>query len=439
MGRRRELAELTELLDDRRLVTIVGPGGCGKTRLAIETLVALDTATSDAVGWVDLAPVSDPGRVAEAAAEALGVLVGPGVEPHAALTSGLRDHRGVICFDNCEHVLSTSGEVIERLLEACPELSVLATSRERLALVGETLWQVPSMAADEVVELFAERAGAVRTNFTVDDRNRQAVDTVCRRLDGIPLAVELAAAWVRILTPAQIAAALDDRFRLLVGGPSRQIPRQQTLAASVEWSYGLLREPARMLLRRLSVFSGGFTLDAAEGVCSDDALPGVDVLDALGRLVDTSIVVVGDRAGAAHYHLPETLRQYAAERLDEAGESSRLRDRHLEHFLALAERSVEAFDHGDQDEARVALEADQDNLRAALEWGLSSTHRHVEGRRLAAALARWWFVRGHAGEAIESLRRAIDVAPDDTDRAADRPVRRAGPDGRASRPHDPAA
>ena len=414
VGRRAELAELTELLGDRRLVTIVGPGGCGKTRLAIETLAALDGSTSDAVGWVDLAPVSDPGRVAEAAAEALGVLVGPGVDPSTALISGLRDHRGVICFDNCEHVLPTCGEVVEGLLEACPEISVLTTSRERLAVVGETLWQVPSMAADEVVELFAERARAVRTDFAVDDRNRDAVHTVCGRLDGIPLAVELAAAWVRILTPAQIATALDDRFRLLTGGGRTVLPRQQTLAASVEWSYGLLREPARTLLRRLSVFSGGFTLDAAEAVCSDDTLPGMDVLDALGRLVDTSIVVVGDRAGdAARFHLPETLRQFAAERLDEAGESSRLSDRHLEHFLAIAERSIEAFDHGDQDEARHVLEIDQDNLRAALTWALSSPHRHVEGRRLAATLARWWFVRGDAADGIDSLRRALDAAPDD--------------------------
>ena len=412
IGRRAELVDLVELVGRQRLVTIVGPGGCGKTRLAIETLSAV-RSSGGSVGWVDLAPVSDAGRVAEVAATAFGVPVGPGAGPTGALVAMLRDQQCVIAFDNCEHVLPACADLIERLLEACPGVVVLATSRERLAVAAEAVWRVPSMADNDVVELFAERARAVRNDFVVDDANSEAVQMVCQRLDGIPLAVELAAAWVRILTPSQIAAALDDRFRLLVATPSRRVPRQQTLAASVEWSYGLLREPARVLLRRLAVFAGGFTIASAEAVCSDELLPVAGILDAMSRLVDTSIVVVGERGGEARFQLPETIRQFATDRIVDADEWSAMRDRHLDHVLAVSEQLAELFDHGNQDEARRAFDADYDNVLAALEWGLADSLRHVKGRRVAAAMVRHWFVHAAAGHGISMIERAIAAAPDD--------------------------
>ncbi|MPY92624.1 MAG: LuxR family transcriptional regulator [Acidimicrobiia bacterium] len=411
IGRRAQVDELAGLVGDRRLVTVTGAGGCGKTRLAVEVLSASRDSWSDGVGWVDLSSVADPSRVGDVAAAALGVLVGPVSDPGPALSGGLSGRHLLVGFDNCEHVLDDCGELVEHLLRSCPELSVLATSREPLGVAGETVWRVPSMDERDVTALFVERAQAARSAFVADAANEEAIRTLCRRLDNIPLAVELAAAWARILAPTQIAAALDDRFRLLVGGPRRAIARQQTLIASVEWSYGLLRGDARTLLRRVAVFSGGFTLEDAEAVCSDEELALNAVLPALGRLVDTSIVVVEERAGAARYRLPETIRDYAADRLAEAGETARLRDRHLAHFLAVAETAAATLEHGDQDEVLGGLEPQHDNLRAALDWGLDAEPGH--GRRLAAAMVRPWFLRGHTREAIDALRRAVDLAPED--------------------------
>lgn len=270
VGRRDQVAELAGLVEDRRLVTITGAGGCGKTRLAVEVLTALSERWLDGVGWIDLSAVADASRVGDVAAAALGVLVDPASDADAALTGALRDRQLLIGVDNCEHLLDACGELIEHLARSCPGVSVLATSREPLGVAGETVWRAPSMVEREVVALFVERAQAARADFVADDATVDAVRTVCRRLDGIPLAVELAAAWVRMLTPAQIAVALDDRFQLLVGGPRRGIARQQTLIASVEWSYGLLRDDARTMMRRLAVFSGGFDLPAASAVCSDE-------------------------------------------------------------------------------------------------------------------------------------------------------------------------
>ncbi len=265
VGRGRELAIVEGLLGSHQLVTLTGSGGCGKTRLAMQAAAGLADRWPDGVWWVDLGPVTDPTRVAELVAASTRVMVEPAGGPLRALTVHLRDSRLLICLDNCEHVVDPTAEVVDALLRSCPEVSVLATSREPLGVAGETVWRVPSMVEAEAVRLFADRANHVVPGFVVDDGNRDAVHTVCQRLDGIPLAVELAAAWVRALTPAQIAAGLDDRFRLLAGGPRGVTARQQTLEASVEWSYDLLDEADRRLFRQLSVFSGGFTLDAARG------------------------------------------------------------------------------------------------------------------------------------------------------------------------------
>jgi predicted ATPase/DNA-binding CsgD family transcriptional regulator len=410
VGRGRELAIVEELLGSHQLVTLTGSGGCGKTRLAMQAAAGQADRWPDGVWWVDLGPVADPTRVAELVASSTRVMVEPAGGPLRALTVHLRDRRLLICLDNCEHVVDPTAELVDALLRSCPEVSVLATSREPLGVAGETVWRVPSMVESEAVRLFADRANHVLPGFVVDDGNGDAVHTVCQRLDGIPLAVELAAAWVRALTPAQIAAGLDDRFRLLAGGPRGVTARQQTLEASVEWSYDLLDDADRKLFRQLSVFSGGFTLDAAHAVCAGPG--GDDVLVPLRRLVDKSLVLADQDGGQARYRLLETIRQYARDRLRETGDAAACRDRHLDHFLALAEEAEPELYLPDQDAWLARLEAEHDNLRAALVWGLSSA-QPARGRRLAAALPRLWILHGHAHEGIEHVKRALALAPDD--------------------------
>lgn len=389
-------------------MTIAGAGGCGKTRLALEALAGTAGSWTGGSCWVDLGPVTDPDRVAEVTAAAAGVLVDQAVGPVRALVLRFRDRHMVVCLDNCEHLLDACGELVEVLLANCPDVTVLATSREPLGVVG--VWRVSSMAEGDAMDLFADRARWVRPEYLTNQSNQEPVRTICRRLDGIPLALELAAARVGLLTPSQIATALDDRFRLLVGAWRGIVPRQQTLAASVDWSHGLLRDDARTLLRRLSVFSGGFTLESAQAVCPGERLARDQVLAALARLVNASIVVVGERDGISRYRLPETIRAYTGSRLDEAGETTVVRDRHLDHFLEVAELAAAALNHEDQDEVLAGLEAEHDNLRAALEWGLSSPEPG-RARRLAVALLRLWFLHGHAHECIQYLQRAVALAP----------------------------
>jgi DNA-binding CsgD family transcriptional regulator/tetratricopeptide (TPR) repeat protein len=279
-------------------------------------------------------------------------------------------------------------------------------------VAGETVWRVRSLHEDEAVALFVDRASQARPWFTLDATNEGAVRTLCRRLDGVPLAVELAAAWLRTLTPAQIAAGLDDRFALLVRGRRGAAGRQQTLAASMDWSHDLLDETDRIVFRRLAVLTGGFTLDGARAVCASGPVTEPDVLPALGRLVDKSLVVVEEREAEARYRLLETVRQYAGDKLNVAGERSAARDRHLDHFLTQAEMAEPEMEGADQDTWLARLEADHDNLRAALDWGLAQPETD-RGRRLAAALVWLWFKHGHGQEGLDFLQRAIELAPDD--------------------------
>jgi predicted ATPase/class 3 adenylate cyclase/DNA-binding CsgD family transcriptional regulator len=412
VGRGDEMVEVERLLTRERLVTLSGSGGCGKTRLAVQAAAGLADGWPDGVWWVDLGPVRDPGLVAELTASTLRVLVDPGAGPLRTLTQQLRARRLLLCLDNCEHLLDASAALTDSLLRACPQVSVLTTSREPLGLPGEMVWRVPPLNDDEAVRLFADRAVQVRPEFAVDDTNEVSVRTVCRRIDGIPLAIELAAAWVRALSPAQIAAGLDQRFRLLVGAPRGVIHRQHTLAASVDWSHDLLDEVDKALFRRLGVFTGDFSLDAVRMICAGEGLDEDEVLEALGRLVDKSLVLVGDHGGEARYRLLETVRQYAYDRLQVAGETAATRDRHLDCFLALAEEAEPQLERADQDAWLARLETEHDNLRAALEWGLSAADPE-RGRRLAAALPQLWYLHGHSNEGINFLRRAIALAPGD--------------------------
>jgi predicted ATPase/DNA-binding CsgD family transcriptional regulator len=415
VGRADELAAVERLVRHERLVTLTGMGGAGKTRLAAQAAALLADQWPDGLWWVDLGPVTDPALVAELTASTIGVMVEPVGGPRRALSLQLRDRRVLVCLDNCEHLLEASAELAETMLRSCPEVSVLATSREPLGVAGEMVWRVPSLHEEEAVALFVDRASRVRPWFTLDGTNEAAVRTLCRRLDGIPLAVELAAAWLRTLTPAQIAAGLDDRFALLVRGARGAARRQQTLAASMDWSHDLLGETDRVVFRRLGAFAGGFTLDAARAVCANGQggpVAEADVLTALGRLVDKSLVVVEEREHEARYRLLETIRQYAADKLDAAGERDAARERHLDHFLALAELTEPELEGPDQDAALDRVEAEHDNFRAALHWGLALPAPE-RGRRLAAALVWLWYKHGHGDEGLDFLQRAIDRAPDD--------------------------
>jgi predicted ATPase/class 3 adenylate cyclase/DNA-binding CsgD family transcriptional regulator len=412
VGRDDELVEVESLLARERLVTLSGSGGCGKTRLAVQAAAELADRWPDGVWWVDLGPARDPNLVAKSTASTLRVLVDPAAGPLRALTQQLRPRRLLLCLDNCEHLLDASAALADALLRACPEVSVLTTSREPLGVPGETVWRVPPLNDDEAVRLFADRAVQVRPAFIVDGTTEEPVRTVCRRLDGIPLAIELAAAWAHVLSPVQIAAGLDQRFRLLTGGPRGVIQRQQTLAASVDWSHDLLDNIDKALFRRLAVFTGGFTLDGARAVCTGEGVDEDEVLDALGRLVDKSLVLVDDHGGEARYRLLETVRQYAHDRLQAAGETATTRDRHLNCFLALAEEAEPELERANQDAWLARLETEHDNLRAALEWGLSAADPE-RGRRLAASLPQLWYLHGHASEGINFLRNAIAHSPDD--------------------------
>lgn len=406
VGRRAELATLRSLVVGERLVTLAGPGGCGKTRLAAQIAANHAEYWPEGVWWVELATVTDPALVSGAVAAAVDALIEPVQGPVRTLASQLRDRRMLLCLDNCEQVLDGVADLAAELLRSCPEVTVLATSREPLGVPGEAVWRVPPIAADEALALFVERATLVRPSFTLDESSEATVRTMCSRLDGMPLALELAAAWLRTLTPQQIEAGLDDRFALLVRGPRGVASRQQTLAASMRWSHDLLDDADRIVFRRLAVFTGGFTLDAARAVCAED------VLDALGRLVDKSLVVADAEDTTARYRLLETIREYADGQLREAAETAVCRDRHLDHYLALVEDAEPELGR-DKDSWRTRIEVEQDNLRAALDWGLA-TEDPTRGRRLAGALPWLWHLNGHGHIGIEFLRRAVDRAPTDS-------------------------
>lgn len=405
IGREAELAAVDELLGRERLVTITGSGGSGKTRLAAHTSAASDR-WRDGVWWIELQAVSDPRTVANVIASGVGALIDPIGGPLRSLAQHLRDRRVLVCLDNCEHVVAGAAEAVEALIASCPDVTVLVTSREPVGVPGETVWRLPTMVADEAVDLFVDRARHVRNDFTVEAGDEVFLRRLCAGLDGIPLAIELAAAWASTLTLQQIVAGLDDRFALLVRSIRGAAARHQTLAESIDWSHDLLNERERIVFRRLAVFRGGFTLDAAQAVCDRN-----DVLVALRALVDKSLVTVDQRDGVSRFHLLETIRQYADRRLDEAGEHVATRDRHLDHLLAVAEAVEPELDRN-KDAWCAVLDPEYDNLRAALDWGLATTDPE-RGRRLAGATSWLWNLHGRGREGVCILRRAIDRAPGD--------------------------
>ncbi len=464
IGREKEMAEIRRLLttangeragEGVRLLTLTGPGGTGKTRLALQAAAHLHDIFPDGIWLVELAMISDAVLLPQTVAALLGVREEPNYPLTRALTTYLRTKTLLLIFDNCEHLVEPCAQFVETLLRACANLKIMVTSRETLGVMGERVFRVPSLqlpdvqqqlpmdelAQCEAIRLFVDRAAAVKPTFTLNEDSAAAVTQICQQLDGVPLAIELAAARVRAMTPEQIAARLDDRFRLLTGGSRTALPRQQTLRAMIDWSWDLLSEPERTLLRRLAIFLGGWTLEAAEAICADDglglidcgiddqpatkgaailstkadhdrlptgALPTVrlgteEVLELLTHLVEKSLIAVEEQAGAARYYLLETIRQYAREKLFEAGESETVRFRHLCFFLKVAEEAEPHLRAAKQLSWLARLDLEHDNLRAALKWAQGSGELEA-GLRLAGSLARFWYFRGFWKEGREWLK-----------------------------------
>jgi predicted ATPase/class 3 adenylate cyclase len=384
VGRAAEVAAVSTLLVETRMLTLVGTGGVGKTRLALRVAAEALSEFADGVWLVELASLSDPALVPQAVTAAMNRREDPDRTPLASLVAAVAQRRLLLLLDNCEHLIDACAGLTEALLRACPHLRILATSREALSSGGEVAWRVPSlslpdpdrgdpveMTACDAVRLFVERARVARPGFEVTAANRAAVAQVCRRLDGIPLALELAAARLRGLSLEELAARLDERFRLLTGGRRTALPRQQTLQATVEWSYGLLEERERLLFDRLSVFAGSFSLASVEAVCAGGDISEPEVLELLLLLVDKSLVVAQDGGvGTTRYRLLETLSQYGRERLAERADAAAVRERHAEYFASLDEVSVERFWGPEQRATLERLHAESQDLLAALDWFL---------------------------------------------------------------------
>jgi non-specific serine/threonine protein kinase len=420
IGRQQEITELSRLLPTTRLLTLTGAGGCGKTRLALEVARARLDRFPDGVWLVDLAPLSDPALVAQTVASVLDIRQVPNRSFIDTLVDQLHSRRLLLILDNCEHLIAPSAELADGLLRGVEGITILATSREALGIVGETTWRVPSLTVPDVhqgagaidllqyegVRLLAERAAAVDSRLKITRDNAGIVAEVCRRLDGIPLAIELAAARLRVLSIEQIHARLHDRFRLLA--QADRIGRQRTLEATVDWSYDLLSDAERLLLRRLSVFAGGWTLEAAEAVCGGDGIARDDVLDLMSRLIDKSLVLVEqDSDGQRRYRCLETVRHYGSERMQQTAEADTVRARHFSFFLELARRAEPELTKAAQLHWLNRLQLEHDNLRAALEWRLVAVPSGLEGLELALALHWFWMKRAYLAEAQNWLERAM--------------------------------
>jgi predicted ATPase/DNA-binding CsgD family transcriptional regulator len=420
VGRDAELAEVRRLVGGSRLVTLTGPGGAGKTRLALQVAAGLLDGSGEGVWFADLAPLADPDLVAAAVADVLGVRQEAGRPVVETLVEAVGGRGLLVVLDNCEHVISACAKLADVLLRGCPSLALLATSREPLGIDGEHVYRVPSMStpadgadpetiwASEAVRLLADRAAAQGVPLAGDGPAAEVAGRICRRLDGMPLAVELAAARLRVMPAAQLDARLDERFALLTGGSRAGLPRQQTLRAMVDWSWELLTAPERTVLARLSVFAGGFGLAAAEAVAADPEVPAAEVLEHLGALVDKSLVQFDDSpAGQGRYRLLETVRQYAASRLD-AQNPAAARAAHRDYYLALAEAAAPQLVGPDQAAWLDRLDAELGNLRAAIAFSLAQTDPGP-GLRLAASLREFWQARGHAAEGAGALRALLDM------------------------------
>ncbi len=418
VGREKEILEVTQMLKQSRLLTLTGSGGTGKTRLSLQVASGILEQFKDGVWLIELAPISEPALVPNTVANVLRLRVEDSRPLMDVVMDWLRDKEALFILDNCEHLIDACAQFANSILQLCRGVRILASSREALGIAGEAAYRVPSLPTPnepldihqletfDSVKLFIQRATLTLPTFQLTDENASFVAQICHRLDGIPLAIELAAARVRALSVEQIAERLDDRFRLLTGGSRAALPRQQTLRALIDWSYQLLSEDERLLFRRLAVFVGGWTLDAAESVCGGER-SGFDVLELMTHLVDKSLVNIEHGAGESRYHRLETIRQYAREKLFDTEEVVSLRDQHLAYFAGLAERAEMELQGRAQRKWLARLEAEHDNLRAALEWSLKA--QPETGLRIAAALREFWDTHGHLTDARKWLETMLDA------------------------------
>jgi len=424
IGREKEVEEVVKMVGKNRLVTLAGSGGVGKTRLAIQSSHKLLNKFKDSVWWIDLVGLSDPSLVPQAVAKVFDVREVPNQPLTETLVGEFQTKQVLVVLDNCEHLILACAQLADRLLGGTRHLKILATSREALDILGETVWPVPSLSLPDIddsstakslsksesVRLFVERATVMQPQFTLTDQNADAVTQICRRLSGMPLAIELAAARIKLMNADEIAKRLDNRFSLLTSGNRSALPRQQTLRAAIDWSHELLTVPEKILFRRLAVFAGGFTLEAAESTCSHNDVQRSDVLELLGRLVDKSLVVVDTAvaSGQTRYRLLETIREYALEKMKSTGEETMLRDRHLDYFKTLAEEIEPHLYASEQAEWFAKMDAEIDNLRAALDWsvvddaGAENEVRIRNGFQLVGVLT-WYWRRSYLHDFIERL------------------------------------
>jgi predicted ATPase/class 3 adenylate cyclase/DNA-binding XRE family transcriptional regulator len=413
IGRERELTETKQLLSNTRLLTLTGPGGTGKTRLSLQIGQELLPSYANGVWLVELAPLTDASLIHQTIASIFGLRELPNLSILNIITDSLRTRQLLLILDNCEHLIEACAKLTDHLLHSCPRLKMVATSREAINISGETVYQVPSLSLPdqaqvtreavmgfESVQLFVERASAVNPKFHLTEENASAVAQISRSLDGIPLALELAAARSSVFSPKEIASRLDDRFRLLTGGSRTALGRHQTLRSLIDWSYDLLSIEEQALLRQLSVFVGGWTFEAAEVICPD-----LDVFDLLPQLVDKSLVTVEEQDGSTRYHMLETIRQYAQDKLREAGESERAHNLHLDFFVNFAETAEMYMDGPKELEWGFLLDAEYDNLRFALEWGMEKDV--VKALRLGSAIPLFWLSRNYEVEGWRLMSEAL--------------------------------
>jgi predicted ATPase/class 3 adenylate cyclase len=391
IGRETEISEAIRLVANTRLLTFIGPGGTGKTRLSLQLAEEQLAEFKDGVWIIELAPLTDPAYIISSIASTFGLHEVQGIPLIDILIDYLRSKQMLIILDNCEHLVKACAQLSDKLLHACPDLKIIASSREALGIDGETIYRVPSLMENEAARLFTERAAKAEPRFRATNENASAILQICLRLDGIPLAIELAAARVKLFTPEQIAERLDDRFKLLTGGSRTALPRQQTLRALIDWSYQTLTETEQRALRRLAVFSGGWTFEAAESVIGQS-----EALDGLAGLVNKSLVNVEEQAGVSRYFFLETIRQYAMEKLVETGEANETRTSHLDYILKFIRFQPKFFDVDlewlDQ------IDREYDNLRTALEW--AAANDIGKAVQLTLKIGLYWSTRDHINEAL---------------------------------------